>query len=262
MFTKKKLFCAIAGSVFAASVSASASAEGVYVSGNIGYSDMDDTKTSGSFSSDFTTGPGTSIPAGVSLPAGTRVGWDTSVDSGATYSLALGYQINQFRIEAEYASARNDVKSHDGVGAAGIDLTAEDAGVLVSGAPANLGVSVGDLVAAGEGEFDSRFLFANVYYDFDLGMALTPYVGAGIGNASVDVSYSPSGVTIIDDDDSVFAYQLMAGATYQMSEQLSLFGGLRWRQTDDIQVDADLFDAEFEVQMDSLVAEVGTRWKF
>ncbi|KUJ83866.1 hypothetical protein AVO43_08575 [Microbulbifer sp. ZGT114] len=258
MFSKKKLFCAIAGSVFAVS----ASAEGIYVSGNIGYSNMDDTDTSGSFSSEFVTGPGTTIPAGVALPAGTNVGWDTKVDSGTTFSLALGYQIDQFRLEAEYASAQNDVESHDSVSAAGIDLTGEDAGVLVSGAPANLGVSVGDLVAAGEGEFDSSYLFANVYYDFDLGTALTPYIGAGIGNASIDVDYSPSGVTIINDDDSVFAYQLMGGATYEMSEQLSLFGGLRWRQTDDIQVNADLFDAEFEVQMDSLVAEIGTRWQF
>ena len=258
MLNKKVLFSAVAATV----ISATAQAEGLYVSGNIGYSNMDDTDTSGSFSSDFVTGPGTTIPAGVTLPAGTNVGWDTKVDSGTTFSLAVGYQIDQFRLEAEYASTQNDVESHDSVSAAGIDLTGEDAGVLVSGAPGNLGVSVGDLVAAGEGEFDTSFLFANVYYDFDLGTALTPYIGAGIGNASVDVDYSPSNVTIIQDDDSVFAYQLMGGVNYMVSEQLTMFGGLRWRQTDDIQVDADLFDAEFEVQMDSLVAEIGTRWQF
>lgn len=258
MFTKNHLCCAIAVSAF----SFAAQAEDFYVGGNLGYSNMDDTATSGSFNSEFVTGPGTTIPAGVALPAGTDVGWDTSVDSGTAYSLTLGYQLGQLRLEAEYARAQNDVTSHGGVSAAGIDLGAEDAGVLVTGAPGNLGVSVADLVADGRGEFDTSYLFANLYYDFDLGTALKPYVGAGIGNASVDVTYSPSDVGIIDDSDDVFAYQIMGGVNYDLSEQVTLFGGLRWRETDDITVNADLFDAQFDVEMSSFIAEIGTRFRF
>ncbi|WP_237057492.1 outer membrane beta-barrel protein [Microbulbifer sediminum] len=255
---KNILFSAMLSCAF----STAAAAEGIYVSGNIGYNDLDDINTAGSFSSDFTTGAGTSIPAGTPLPAGTGVSWDTSVDSGTAVSFAVGYGVDQWRFEAEYSTASNDVDSHGSVSAAGIPLDGEDAAVLISGQQENLGVTVGDLVAAGEGEISADYLFVNAYYDFDMGSALTPYVGAGIGNAMVDVDYSPSGVSIIDDDDSVLAYQFMGGVNLALSDQLELFGGLRWRQTDDLSVGASLFPAGFELEADTFLAEVGTRWQF
>ncbi|MBY6211618.1 outer membrane beta-barrel protein [Microbulbifer agarilyticus] len=258
MFSKNKLALALAVSA----ISISAQAEDFYIGGNIGYSDMDNTATSGSFSSEFVTGPGTTLPAGVALPAGTDVGWNTNVDSGTAYSLTLGYNMGQIRFEAEYARSMNDVDSHSNVSTAGIALGSEDAGVLVTGAPDNLGVSVADLVADGRGEFDASYLFANVYYDFDLGSPFKPYIGAGIGNADVDIEYRPSGVTIINDDDSVFAYQVMAGINFDATEQLTVFGGVRWRETDDIRVNAELFDARFDMEMSSFVAELGTRFNF
>ncbi|MEW5251399.1 outer membrane beta-barrel protein [Microbulbifer sp. 2201CG32-9] len=252
------LLAAIAATTF----SALAQAEDFYLSGNIGYSDMDNVSTSGSFSSDFTTGPGTDIPAGTVLPAGTDVGLNTSVDSGSAIGFSLGWQTNQLRFEVEFARVQNDVESHRGVSASDIPLGGEDAGVLVSGAPDNLGISVSELVASGQGEFRTDYLFLNVLYEFATDWVLNPYIGAGIGNAWVDVDYSPSGVAIIDDDDSVLAHQLMAGLDYELNQQLSFYGGLRWRQTDKVEVDADLFDAQFEVEVDSLIAEIGTRWLF
>ncbi|MFI2812040.1 outer membrane protein [Microbulbifer sp. JSM ZJ756] len=255
---KNILFSAMLGCAF----STAAMAEGIYVSGNIGYNDLDDIDTAGAFSSDFTTGAGTNIPVGTPLPAGTGVNWDTSVDSGTAISFAVGYGIDQWRFEAEYSMADNDIDSHGSVSAAGIPLDGEDAAVLISGRQDNLDVTVADLVAAGEGEISADYLFVNAYYDFDLGTALTPYIGAGIGNAMIDVDYSPSGVSIIEDDDSVLAYQFMGGASLAVSEQLEVFGGLRWRQTDDLSVNASLFPAEFEIGADSFLAEVGTRWQF
>ncbi|WP_066960198.1 outer membrane protein [Microbulbifer sp. Q7] len=242
--------------------SANALADGFYLSGSLSYNDMDDTYNDGSFTEAFFTGPGTTIPAGVALPAGTAVGWNTDVDSGAGANLAIGWQMDELRFEAEYAYASHDVDTHKNVMAAGIDLSNEDAAVLVSGAPGNLGISVADLVADGRGDFSTDYLFFNVFYDFDASWTLKPYIGAGIGNAWVDVEYNPSGVGIIDDDDSVFAYQVMAGLNYWCSEQLSFFGGLRWRQTDDIEVNADLLPASFDIENESWLAEVGVRWSF
>lgn len=239
-----------------------ANADGFYVSGTLSYNDMDDTRNDGVFTQEFITGPGTTIPAGVALPAGTDVGWSTDVDSGAGVNLALGWRMDALRFEVEYAYASHDVDSHSNVVAAGIPLGSEDAGVLVSGAPGNLGISVADLVADGQGEFTADYLFFNAFYDFDAGWALNPYIGVGLGNAWVDVDYSPSDVSIIDDDDSVFAYQVMAGLNYQCSEQLDFFGGLRWRQTDDLEVNANLLPAEFDIENQSWLAEIGARWSF
>lgn len=258
MFSSKQKLLAIALGL----ASANTLADGFYVSGSLSYNDMDDTYNDGQFNREFFTGPGTTIPAGVVLPAGTPVGWKTEVDSGAGVNLAIGWRMDNLRFEAEYAYSSHDVDTHRNVMAAGIDLGGEDAAVLVSGAPGNLGVSVADLVADGRGDFSSDYLFVNAYYDFDVSWTLKPYLGAGIGNAWVDVEYNPSGVGIIDDDDSVFAYQVMAGLNYWCSEQLSFFGGLRWRQTDDIEVRADLLPADFDIENESWLAEIGARWTF
>ncbi|MBB5210489.1 outer membrane protein [Microbulbifer hydrolyticus] len=242
--------------------SSAALADGFYVSGTLSYNNMDDTINDGVFTQEFITGPGTTIPAGVALPAGTDVRWKTDVDSGAGVNLALGWRAGQMRFEAEYAYASHDVDRHYGVSAAGIALGDEDAGVLVSGAPGNLGISVADLVNDGRGDFTADYLFFNAFYDFDAGWALNPYLGAGIGNAWVDVDYSPSNVSIIDDDDSVLAYQLMAGLNYQCNDQLEYFGGLRWRQTEDLEISSNLLPANFEIENESWMAEVGVRWSF
>ncbi|WP_078083986.1 outer membrane protein [Microbulbifer mangrovi] len=258
MLQKKSLALAIALGIASSAVYA----DGFYVSGSLSYNDMDDTVNDGVFTREFITGPGTTIPAGVALPAGTDVRWRTDVDSGAGVNLALGWRMDALRFEAEYAYAKHDVDRHFGVSAADIPLGSEDAGVLVSGAPGNLGISVADLVADGRGDFTADYLFVNAYYDFDAGWSLNPYIGAGLGNAWVDVDYSPSNVSIIDDDDSVFAYQLMAGLNYQCNEQLEFFGGLRWRQTDDIDVNSKLLPASFEIENESWLAEIGARWTF
>ena len=234
--------------------SSAALADGFYVSGTLSYNNMGDTKNDGAFTREFITGPGTTIPAGVALPAGTDVGWDTDVDNGVGANLALGWRAGQMRFEAEYAYASHDVDRHFNVSAAGIALGSEDAGVLVSGAPGNLGISVADLVADAKGDFKADYLFFNAFYDFDTGWTLNPYLGAGIGNAWVDVDYSPSDVAIIDDDDSVLANQF--------NEQLEFFGGLRWRQTEDLDVNSTLLPANFEIENESWLAEAGVRWSF
>lgn len=255
MLSRNPLFIAIAGLAFSAAVQA----EGLYVSGSLSYNDQDDISTDGRFTRDFVTGG----PVDVLLPIGTGVRWDTETDSGYGVNLAVGWRMQHFRVEAEYAYAKNDVDKHKNVRVAGVgNIDALDASVLVEGAADVLGATVGQVVRNGKGDIGTDYLFVNAFYDFDMGSSWSPYVGVGIGSGWVDVEYKPSNIKIIDDDDRVFAWQVMAGLSYLCSEQLSFFGGVRWRQTDDVEVRSSLLPANFDLNNENFIAEGGLRWHF
>lgn len=235
--------------------------QGFYVEGSLGLGILGDSDNNGTFSGDFTTGAGTTIPSGTVLPDGTPVGWSTEFDTGLAASLAAGLRLGVMRAEAEVAYQGNDVDTHRGVTAAGIDLSTEDAGVLVTGAP-NLGTSVEDLVADGQGKLRTTFLMANAYFDVPTNSPVTPYIGAGLGIGFVDVEYSPTATEIIDDQQTAFAYQIMAGLAFEATEQAEVVLGYRYRATSDVEVDASLFSAEFDIENASSVLDIGLRYTF
>jgi opacity protein-like surface antigen len=240
---------------------APASAQENYVSASAGLSMLQDSDNSGEFSSDFTTGAGTTIPAGVVLPAGTEVGWTTEFERGYSVSAAYGRDYGAWRGEVEIALQSNDIDTHNGVQAAGIALANEDAGVLITGS-SNLGVTVGALVDDGAGSVKSTFLMANAYYDFGGDSAFSPYIGAGVGVAKVEVEYAPSGVGIVDDSDTLIAYQLIGGASYDLSDAMAIFAQARYRATPDVETQVDLFDAKLDVENTSTLLEAGVRFRF
>lgn len=84
------------------------------------------------------------------------------------------------------------------------------------------------------GDVSSTSLLANLYYDFETGGPVTPYVGGGLGVSFVDVDavYGP-GVRL-DSSDEVFTLQLVAGASYDLSERTALFSEVRFRQLYDV----------------------------
>ncbi len=253
----------IASLCAATALSGAAAANDYYVSLSGGVSLLSDSENDGRFDGDFTTGQGTTIPLGTPLPDGTSVGWDTEFDTGYAISGALGRRFDFFRAELEVAYQANDVDTHTGVNVAdGLALGAEDAGVLISGLDTNLGVTVSDLVADGQGQIDTIFVMANLYYDFDLGGPLKPYVGGGAGVGFVDVDYSPSATAIIQDDATAFAYQAMAGVTYEVGPATELFAGYRFRSTTDVEVEATLFPADFDIENSSNIVEAGLRFTF
>jgi len=65
-------------------------------------------------------------------------------------------------------------------------------------------------------------LMANGYYDFDLGNGLRPFVGAGIGAGFVDVEASVFGLKLVDDGDTVIAYQGVVGISYDVTRDMSV----------------------------------------
>ncbi|MGF1455614.1 MAG: outer membrane protein [Alphaproteobacteria bacterium] len=234
-----------------------------YVSFSAGASFLRDSDNDGAFVGDFETGEGTTIAAGTILPDGTPVGWTTEFDTGYALAAAAGVTLlPNIRGELEIAFQSNNVETHNGVVAGGIPLAGEDAAVLITGASA-LGISVGDLVADGQGSVDTLFVMANGYYDFgDESWYLRPYVGAGIGIGFVDVDYSPSNTVIVDDDQTAFAYQAMAGVTAQVSPMIDVFGGYRYRATTDVETDVSLFNASLDIENEAHILEGGIRFKF
>jgi len=233
-----------------------------YVSGSFGNVSQEESENSGAFTSDFTTGDGSpAVPNGTVLPAGTSVGWMTEFDSGTVFSFEAGKRYGsalRSGIEVSWASA--DVDFHEGVTAGGTLIDGVDAAVL-TGSATQLGATVGQIVADGQGEIETMSMMANAYYDFNRDGKFSPYLGAGIGFSMVDVTFNPSGVGIIDDDDTAFAYQVKAGATLSFSDRWEAFAEYSWREGD-AEVDASLIPASLDIENEQGLMSVGMRYKF
>lgn len=226
-------------------------------------SDLDDVTNDGNFTNSFTTGTVTGVTPPLTLPAGTPVEWDTDFDDDDLWSLSIGWQFHEnFRAELEYSWTEWDVDSHTGVTAGGINLSGIDAGVLISGNVGDLGVSTGALVANGNGSIESNTLFLNGYYDFANETPITPYIGVGVGARELDVDYSPSGVSIIDDDDTIVVYQASLGVLFELNEDLDLQAAVNYVEGEEATVDSTLLPAEFDIDTESLNYRVGIKFNF
>ena len=237
-------------------------AQDMYISGNLGLNFQDDSFNEGLFLSDFTTGEvtGVSPPLTIAIPA--AVNWNTDYDDDIFYRLALGWDIDIIRMELEYSRSEPDVDSHTGVIAGDIDLSAIDAGVLISGNSGDLGVSVADLVANGQGSMKTSAVMMNFMYDFDLDLPFTPYAGVGLGMARTNIDFQPSGVSIISDKDTSFVYQFILGASYAINEQFEVEANYRYRDASEPDFISSLLDARFNIENKSSTLDVGLRVRF
>jgi opacity protein-like surface antigen len=233
-----------------------------YVGGSIGYADMDNLDTSGNFTTDFTTGTVTGVNPPLTIPAGERVNWDTEMDGGEAYGLVFGMKFDMFRAELEYSYTTNDVDGHDNVTAAGIALDGIDAGVLITGNVGDLGATVGEIVGNGQGEVETSTFFLNAYYDFKNSTKWTPFIGGGVGYSNVDVNYKPSDIGIIDDDDDVLAWQVMGGVAYNINDAFEVAGSIRYRKSEEADLSADLLPADFEIETETVIYDIGIRYNF
>lgn len=247
----------------AATAALPASAQEWYVGGSVGYVMQKDSSNSGATGA-FTTGNGDpALPFGTPIAAGTPYGWETEFDNGYAVSgeFGAGYG-NGFRSGVELVYSKADVETHSGVNVNGTVIDGVDAAVL-TGSPTQLGVTVGQVVATPDGDqIETTSLFANLYYDFYRDGMISPYVGAGLGYSDVSVTYSPSGVGIIDDSEGKFAYQLKAGATWSVSERIDLFGEAAYRVTDDVELDNQLFPGTLNIENKQTVLSIGARYRF
>jgi opacity protein-like surface antigen len=79
-------------------------------------------------------------------------------------------------------------------------------------------------------------IMANGYVDFDFGIGVRPYLGAGIGWGEIEFdarNRSGPGQSEVSDTDSVFAWNVMAGAAVPLSDVVELSLGYRYLATED-----------------------------
>lgn len=107
----------------------------------------------------------------------------------------------------------------------------------------------------GKLKVESQSLMLNGYYDIDTGTKFTPYVGAGIGYAKIKGSLSVLGISESIDDNN-FAWQIGAGASYALTNNVSVDAGYRYVDYGDF--------TEDEVKLDTSAHElyIGARYTF
>jgi opacity protein-like surface antigen len=138
---------------------------------------------------------------------------EASLDTGFQIGGAVGYHFNRnFRGELEGYYRRNALDSISASGTA-------------------FGIALSN-TAAVDGHASNAGVMGNVYWDFANSTKFTPYVGGGIGLSKVDVEISSGGASA-SDNDTVFAYQAMAGVKYALTSQIAVNVGYRYFATTD-----------------------------
>jgi len=168
-----------------------------------------------------------------------RVTFDPGIYTGGTG----GYDFGFLRLEGELAFR-----------SANIDTITESTGNRFRNVDGDIGA------------FSSMF---NVFFDMHNPSRVTPYLGGGIGFATLHLSDTFGFNTTTgnrellygDSDDTVFAYQVGAGVDVAINSRLSLDLGYRYFGTDKARFDSD-FDTTSELRFESHNALVGVKFKF
>lgn len=147
-------------------------------------------------------------------------GLDLAFDTGYAFGVFAGYDMgNQIRLEGELTYRANDMDN-----LAGIPVI---------------------------GEMTSTAFMANVYYDVTTGGTWTPYIGGGLGGASVTFD---SAVSV---SETVLAYQFIAGVGYSLTPTLVVAFDYRY-----FGVDTPTFTGPFEQEYSNSTLMLGIRSSF
>ena len=165
--------------------------------------------------------------------AGFDVG-EFQYDVGFGLSTAIGKSFNNFDLELEYAYKKAKV---DRFSAEEVNLN----GLILQLPDADLDSSV-----------KIHSLMTNAIYNFRNTSAITPYVGAGMGVAWVDVE---------ELSDKEFAYQALAGVALSVSKNTSITAAYRYFATKDISDNA-INDVKGIIPIESHNFELGLRFSF
>jgi len=174
------------------------------------------------------------VDAGYSVDGALKVsGGDLDFDNDWSGHAGLGYAFqNGFRLEGEGAYRQNDLS----------DIA---------------------------GDVNATAAMANLYYDFNRDGAIQPYVGVGVGVAKIDVNGAAAGLVSFDDNDTVAAYQGMAGVAIPLSERLDLDVGYRYFKAPEGSFNGRVSDGEggfrpftFDGDYEHQAVLVGLRYQF
>ncbi|MEW5685877.1 MAG: outer membrane protein, partial [Pseudomonadota bacterium] len=160
-------------------------------------------------------------------PNGIPYDWEFNQEDDWAGFARLGYQLNgNWRVELELGYRGGDLDSiRGGTNQAVVGLCTP--GVTRTAAAPTCGSPDGDVT--------SWTVMGNILYDFLPGSSISPFVGAGIGvnHVKVDASGQFSNIPgataataiqnlTVDDSDTAFAYQGIAGIAWKATEQLSV----------------------------------------
>lgn len=167
-----------------------------------------------------------------------------SLKSNVGLSAALGYKMSLFRVEAELQHLRNGAES------------AESSGTLLGG------------ISSTTGAIKETAGFANAFVDIPGFLGISPYLGAGLGYARINVDglgrlRNNVPLTQFSGSDSVFGYQAMLGVQFHLFGTATLHGGYRIIRRQDIAVRDVVANARQNLELgDNRVFEVGVSLGF
>ena len=180
---------------------------------------------------------------------GITISTEIEKDAGVGILGAIGFSSGNIRSEVELAHRGNDWDKMKG-----ISISFE--GVTVSLPQFELSVP---------GDWKTWSVMGNGFYDFEPVGMFHPYLGLGVGLALHDASFGGSATSIdgtlidvqkVSDEDIVFAYQAMVGASIPVSETAELRIGYRYFASADTHFD----DAEISYATHNV--EIGMQFLF
>ena len=157
----------------------------------------------------FAAGPYLGVEGGVTFlsdasVSGPGLSGDLEYKTGFGAGVVGGFDFGTYRLEGEFVYRLNDHDQFSGSFSGPVD-----------------------------GDTSSWALMVNGYYDFKMvSPTIVPYIGIGIGGASISVDATAPGVRV-DDDDLVFAYQAMAGVGFVVNKQVTIDLGYKYFATAD-----------------------------
>ena len=139
-------------------------------------------------------------------------GGDFEFDPGFSGEFGIGYDFGKFRTEFTYNGTNTDLTT-------------------VQGFVTDIGVDVSTWMISGA-------------YDWRADKKWQPYLGAGIGQSTieVDLARTVGSVAVVVDDDNIISFKIKAGVNYEATEDVDIYGEV-WSQAFD---DFTIGTLEFE----------------
>lgn len=142
-------------------------------------------------------------------------------------------------------------------------------GLMIEGQLGFLSSNTGDLSIPGfgittdtDGRLNVTYAMANAWYGLDIGYGISPFLGGGIGYSWLDVeaTYPLSG-SPLDDTASAFAWQLGAGAMFDVTDQISVMGRYRYLDTSEFTIQDD-DGTDVTGDFNTHIVDIGLKFKF
>jgi outer membrane protein OmpA-like peptidoglycan-associated protein len=127
--------------------------------------------------------------------------WQQTHENGYVGIGQVGYGFGNVRLEGEFSYRHSD-----------LDRFTDPLGSRSAG-----------------GSIGGGAVMANAYYDFTTASKLTPYLGVGIGGLDLSAKrITAAGVGVLDNDQTKFAYQGIAGVSYDVSDTMAVKADYRY----------------------------------